>query len=276
MNTQNLLDWKKSLSNLVTEAKQEKTLMLNKTFYIWLLLFIGVSAASSAQDSREMDREQWKEIKERIRYGKKDPQGTGKKWTYSDIEWEKLRSEEGEEEKQYEERRVAQRTINRNNTPPRSNLSFSSGWATFFYILIAAILLAIIAYLIIKNYKKNPKVEKVSFEEELEKSPQEISITELQRLLQQALKDENFREAVRIYFIFILKELSERKWIDWKKDKTNLSYLREMRSRKEFPLFKTAVNIFDVVWYGNDHLERSAFEVFEPELKKMHEKLGIK
>lgn len=255
--------------------------MLNNRFVILLIFLFAIPVQGWPQESRELDRQKWRDIKESIRYGKGDKKGEGQRWTYSDVDWEKMQSEDKSSDQLTEERRVSQRSFSRRSQSSSSNsvnidFGMSSGLATFFYILIAAALLSIIVYLVIKNYKKNPKVEKSAFEETLDKAPTEISLTELQQLLNRALENENYREAIRIYFIFILKELSDRNWIDWKKDKTNLSYLREMRKKSEFKLFKTTVNIFDVVWYGTDHLDKSSFDKFEPEMKKMHHKLGIR
>lgn len=248
---------------------------MTKRFSI-LLLLILIHGFLFSQDDRSMDRKKWQKIKESVRYGKAEKDGSGARWTYSDAEWKRLKEKKGE--RVVEKRRLKRndyRPPRQNNSNPPSNI-FSGELATFLYILMIALLLGIVAYFIIKNYSSNKKVEKVDFEEQLDRSPDQISITELQRLLQQALKDENYREAVRIYFIFILKELSERKLIQWKKDKTNLSYLREMRKNPHFKMFKTAVNIFDVVWYGSDHLQKETFDHFEPEFKKLHQKLNIK
>lgn len=254
-----------------------KTIVSSKLSILLLGFWLFFSTFLYAQENRQIDRNEWDKIRKSVRYGTEKKGGSkGEKWTYSQEEWNRTKKD-GEKT----ERRVKRSKSSRRSSPSSSSNSdpdfslINSSWATILYILVAVVLLGLIAYLIIKHYSKNQKVKTSSFEEQLDKSPQEISLTELQKMLQKALSEENYKEAIRIYFIFVIKELSERKWIQWQKEKTNLAYLREMRKNQHFDLFKTSVNIFDVVWYGNYEIDKTTFQKFEPVFKKLHKKLNI-
>lgn len=172
------------------------------------------------------------------------------------------------------------REQNYTESRPRNNSSNDSynpeGMGTFSSILLytlLAVFLGFIIYILFVNTKVSDKGAKVK-EVELEKAPVEISKSELELMLEKALENNDYRMAVRIYFIFILKDLSEKKWITWKKEKTNISYLMEMRGKKQYDLFNESVSIFELVWYGNYTISKNDYSSIEPKLKTLLQELA--
>lgn len=142
---------------------------------------------------------------------------------------------------------------------------FSDGFWKVLGILILFALAIFLVYQLIKNAKPSLKEVKV---QSIDKNwnPTIISKTELELLLESALEKEDYREGVRIYFNFILKELIKKGWIKWKQEKTNYSYILEMKSRSNSHLFEECVRIYDLVWYGEYQLSKSDFEEIQPVL----------
>lgn len=142
---------------------------------------------------------------------------------------------------------------------------FSDGFWKVLGILILFVLVIFLVYQLIKNAKPPVKGLKV---QSIDKNwnPTIISKTELELLLESALEKEDYREGVRIYFNFILKELIKKGWIKWKQEKTNYSYILEMKSRSNSHLFEECVRIYDLVWYGEYQLSKSDFEEIQPVL----------
>jgi hypothetical protein len=134
-------------------------------------------------------------------------------------------------------------------------------------IILGAALIAFLIYYFFLRYNANEKGAKIELEEE--KNPMEIPKSELERRLEGAISQENFREAVRIYFIFIIKELAEKEWIKWEKEKTNITYLIEMRQRPQYGLFNQTVIIFEWVWYGQYEVTEQDFKGWEPLFKQL-------
>ena len=58
-----------------------------------------------------------------------------------------------------------------------------------------------------------------------------IKNQDIQALIDQALKDKNYRLAVRYYYLFTLQKLSTKELIDWQVQKTNHEYLYEIENR---------------------------------------------
>lgn len=90
--------------------------------------------------------------------------------------------------------------------------------------------------------------------------------------LDQALKKTDYRLAIRLYYLAIIKELSLKGVIEWKKDKTNGHYMREMRSKKHEKLseFRNVTRIFEYVWYSDiDNFDAGQFEEVRVEFKRL-------
>jgi hypothetical protein len=151
------------------------------------------------------------------------------------------------------------------------SMSMGSGGLTLIQlllILLGIVLLAFLIYYFFMRYqedKDGAKVE-VNFDDV---APSEIPKSELERRLEEALGRGDYREAVRIYFIFIIKDLSDKNWIKWEKKKTNISYLMEMRSRPQYDLFNKSVSVFEIVWYGNYTIDKNSFREVEPTFQKL-------
>lgn len=136
-------------------------------------------------------------------------------------------------------------------------------WKTLLFILLFVVLI-IVAYYIIKS--RRPKDTKVIYDLEDDWTPEKIEKSELELLLEDALMRQNYRAAVRIYFMFILKDLADKRLIKWQKDKTNYHYLLELRSHSIHPEFNDAVRIYDLVWYGEYQIGEPEFNQIRPTL----------
>lgn len=149
--------------------------------------------------------------------------------------------------------------------------STSSGfWKAIFIIILIAMAMTVV-YFILKN--KKPKDEKVIIDVEEAWNPEIISKTELELKLEAAMAREDYRECVRIYFTFILKELIKKGWIRWKKEKTNHHYVMEMGGRDGSFQFMECVRIYDLIWYGEYEIDREIFEMLQPTLLSYYKSL---
>lgn len=140
---------------------------------------------------------------------------------------------------------------------------------SFLYFLYQAmpylIIGGIVIFLVWLFYRLNPgsglfyskEEAKVFFTEE-EKI---IKSEDIQALIDDALANNNYRLAVRYYFLLILKSLSEKEIINYQFDKTNSDYIREIKQQSISTQFKKSAFIYEYVWYGN-------FEVSETDFTK--------
>ena len=76
-------------------------------------------------------------------------------------------------------------------------------------------------------------------------------------------RQRDFRSAVRYQFLFTLKNLSDKKMIQWNPEKTNYDYLTEIKSTEMKTGFKELAYIFDYVWYGEFDINENNYNHFK-------------
>jgi len=151
-------------------------------------------------------------------------------------------------------------------------LSSAGFWKTLLFILLFLLLIWII-YIIVKN--RQPSNKKVVIQNvENDWHPETITKTELELMLEKALSKEDYRECVRVYFMFILKELTIKSWIKWKAEKTNYDYILEMRNKDYSMRFEEAVRIYDIVWYGDYAITKEVYTQLQPALVNYYKSLN--
>jgi hypothetical protein len=159
----------------------------------------------------------------------------------------------------------------KNNNTTISSPKLSGALVEFlkWFFIIGAIVL--IAFLILKFVsegnvlgKSSKKIYAPSVHIDLEKIEENLQDAELDPFIKQAITQKQFNLAIRLYYLAIVKELSLMNAIEWKKDKTNRAYIREMRKNELFEPFRHITSIFERVWYGDSVLQESDFNMIHP------------
>lgn len=166
--------------------------------------------------------------------------------------------------------------INPPNTPDLDvdAPSTSQGFWKILLIIVLIVAAMLLVFFLVRN--KKPADKKVVVDVENDWNPEVITKTELELRLEAAMANEDFRECVRIYFTFILKELIKKGWIQWKKEKTNHHYVMEMGTRAGTLQLMECVRIYDLVWYGEYQIDREIFEMLQPSLLNYYKSLDPK
>lgn len=144
----------------------------------------------------------------------------------------------------------------------------------FFYGVIAAIIILIL-YQIARNVSLRPNPKKPA---DASRSPDEVhDITELdtENLIQQAHASGNYKLAIRLYFLHLLKKLNENGSIAWTKDKTNRDYLSELFSKQYyFDEVRKLTLAYERVWYGEHVPTAETYQELSSEFKSIDQKLN--
>ena len=119
-------------------------------------------------------------------------------------------------------------------------------------------------YLLIKFLLQNPvssvfkteskAIDGFNFTEE------SIETVDFDKLIKNALKEDNYRLATRYLYLKSLKSLSTKGIISWHFDKTNNDYLREIKDNHIKKLFKQASYVYDYVWYGEFPIDEAGYK----------------
>lgn len=77
--------------------------------------------------------------------------------------------------------------------------------------------------------------------------------------IMRALEGGEYRLAVRLHYLQSLKILSDNNLIDWRIDKTNISYVKELQEQPLRDRFKYITSYFENHWYGNIPVAKEEF-----------------
>jgi len=89
---------------------------------------------------------------------------------------------------------------------------------------------------------------------------EEEDASDVDSLLRNAIKNGNYRLAVRYLYLQSLKRLSERKYIEINTNKTNYEYVTEIRKHKFANEFASLTLQYEYVWYGEYPVDERLFE----------------
>jgi hypothetical protein len=147
--------------------------------------------------------------------------------------------------------------------------SATQGLGSLFQALAVLVAIAAIAYGIWRMLEapRNRLIDRDGVEITLDNLDEYLHETDLDRFLREALAQGNYALAVRLYYLQIIKSLSEKNAIKWSREKTNRDYLREMRGHPLAEQFREATRIYERVWYGNQPLSAGEYEELEPKMK---------
>ncbi|QJX45740.1 DUF4129 domain-containing protein [Hymenobacter taeanensis] len=79
---------------------------------------------------------------------------------------------------------------------------------------------------------------------------EDIHAVDFTAALAEAEAAANYRLAVRLGYLQVLRHLAEHHLIDWQPEKTNHHYLQELAGTRWAPDFATLTRQFEYVWYG--------------------------
>ena len=154
----------------------------------------------------------------------------------------------------------------------------TGGFISFLvYLLPYLFIFALVAFAIWLFYRLNPGA---SFFKSGEKSEVFFSEDEeiikrknIPELIKKAVKNKNYRLAVRYNYLLILKKLTDAELINYAVDKTNSEYFAEIASEKINSRFQKVTSIYEFIWYGNfsvthnDYLKaQKTFNVLENQI----------
>jgi hypothetical protein len=147
------------------------------------------------------------------------------------------------------------RTLDRVFSTNGGKLSLS----IFQYALIIAVIVVVIL-LVLKNdiravfYGKSASVP-IDFRE----FDEDIHRINFDEMIAAAIAAKDYRKAVRLHFLKLLKDLTDHDLIAWQIDKTNNDYSMELKNSKYSKSFSELALMYEYIWYGDFHLDENNF-----------------
>ncbi|MEY4927116.1 MAG: hypothetical protein RI894_1552, partial [Bacteroidota bacterium] len=161
----------------------------------------------------------------------------------SDVDWQKAKAgidyshsaaeaEAKRKAAEASERNGKKRSDAQSHSLPNFSPSFFEGMSVLVKSIFIGLIIGLIALLLYLVSKSALFLGNATVNTEiisLEDVENDLHESDLERFLRQALENGDYRLALRIYYLMILKALSLKELIAWKKDKTNNEYCRELR-----------------------------------------------
>jgi len=131
--------------------------------------------------------------------------------------------------------------------------------------ILAVCLVLFVIYLIVKSimnkdgqwiFGKNSDKSVIRYDE-IERNLQRV---DFENLIKETLQSGERRLAIRYYYLWLLKRMSEREIIDWDPEKTNSDYIYEIKNEDLKARFEYLSYLYNYIWYGEFEIDETAFE----------------
>lgn len=147
----------------------------------------------------------------------------------------------------------------RRNNETHTSTGFGGDFGSFFLIVLLALAIGVIIYILLVKKPIEGASRTINYVQDID--PTTVQLSELEIKIVEAESENDYRIAVRYYFIWVLKELSDSNSITWKKKKTNHHYLSETLGKPFYLGFHKIVNLFEYIWYGKYILSEKEYAV---------------
>jgi len=119
--------------------------------------------------------------------------------------------------------------------------------------------------------KKRTFIDEPSVEEEL--STEDLFAINYQREIAKAVGQGNYRLAVRLMFLRLLKNLAEKNIIEYRQGKTNFDYLQQLQTTGYYPDFFRITRNYEYSWYGQFEVGEDKFVLIKKEFDHFEKRL---
>lgn len=151
------------------------------------------------------------------------------------------------------------------------NSIFAGNWSAFFQVFFFLLVIGALVFFMVRifggaAFLSNKKVASEKIKYSIEQVEDNLQKADLEGFAQHAIQNQDYKLALRLYYLQIIKVLSRQKVIKWKRDKTNREYVREVqRNQSDYAVdFKQLTRLFERVWYSDISINQSQFQQFQP------------
>jgi len=141
--------------------------------------------------------------------------------------------------------------------------------------ILAGLLIIFVIYMIVKAilnkegswiFSRNTQT-KIVENSDIEKN---IHLVDFKKMISSAISNEDKRLAIRYYYLWLLKKMSDADIIEWHPEKTNTEYSYEIKNAVMKENFNYLSYLYNYIWYGEFEITEAIFiktkEAFEKEI----------
>jgi hypothetical protein len=161
-----------------------------------------------------------------------------------------------------------QQKISRRGSPALPQLTYLQNMKYVLLTLVLVLIASLVIYAIRMQRGGIKKDESLNWDEI--ENLDEVREKDLLSELEKSLAAGDYRSAIRLRFLIILKDLVGQNLITWRKEKTNSDYRYELAGHNTSASFNQAAYVFDLVWYG----EREANADLYSQVNEVHKQIN--
>ncbi|HEU4632739.1 MAG TPA: hypothetical protein VFS22_02065 [Flavisolibacter sp.] len=152
---------------------------------------------------------------------------------------------------------------------------YQKEWFTslLWFLIIGSFVTILIWFLASSNIKLFRKKPSANVEESDEITEETIFSLSYEKEIQKAVAAENYRLAIRLWYLYILKGLAERNLIQYKQEKTNSDYVNELYKTPLYKDFFQLTRSFEYTWYGQFALSAATFALLQKDFLNFKQQL---
>lgn len=152
----------------------------------------------------------------------------------------------------------------------RFNLSLYD--AILWLITILGFVAFLVIYLMNSNVSMFRRTRDVGFEES-DPDLDDIFGINYEKEIEKAINAGNHRLAVRLMFLRLLRNLTDKNIIQYKHDRTNFDYLMQLGNTKWYEPFSLVARHYEYVWYGKFAIDERQFNIIRNEFTILEKQL---
>lgn len=150
--------------------------------------------------------------------------------------------------------------------------SANASWVTILIRILAIVIILFVVYLIARAIlnkegvwifgRSGKKITATDITEE------DINQMNFGQMIADTKNESNYKLAIRYYYLWLLKKLSDREIINWHWDKTNGDYLYEITDSSLKKDFEYLSYVYEYSWYGDFPIDETSFIKAEKAFQK--------
>lgn len=169
----------------------------------------------------------------------------------------------------------ANRSFKRKKTKEQRDVKLPSQWMNMpTFLLIVILFTGLLMWYLFQNniIRRKQKIAR----ESAGVTPPDENIFEIdyQREIEKAITVSNYRLAIRLMFLRLLRDLSQKNIIQYKHEKTNLDYLSQLSSGEYYRDFFRLTRDYEYAWYGKFEVSSEAFKIIKNDFENFGHKLS--
>ncbi len=141
-------------------------------------------------------------------------------------------------------------------------------------LVIVVLFLGILAWYLLQNNIVGRKQSIIAGKKNDDISAENIFDINYQKEIEKAIDAGDYRLAIRLMFLRLLKNLSQKKIIEYKKERTNFDYLSQLYKTGYYNEFFRLTRDYEYAWYGKFDVNPETFGIIKNEFENFDRKLS--